>query len=452
MKVKLSSTGFKFILITIFLLVLSWYLVTPITLLIVIIMIGYLISYPIVVRNIDNPKLKFEAKMRNNLIFRNEIEVLQVRISNFTNSNIPFLKIKITIPNTSYFINFPSQLSFNLEPNDVKMFNIPLMFTARGVFQINPIELYMTDSLGLYASLIDIIDDVSVRVFPSRLGKKVSKSEQKLVFSKLVGLYSTRMKGIGTDFHGLRDYIRGDPSKTVYWPATATRGKLITKEFEQEKRLEVYIIVQGGGTMKGSKFDFVLGISMDLYQGIIDENQPCGYIFYDDQVRAHFDPSTSQRQKMKIWSSTFDIQPRDTYADYNELKNHIMKKKISNSLLIFVGDLENNPDNLLEVIRKSILNKNQVIFLDVWGYVFSYQQKLTDAAADHGGSDYGHILNNIIGKSIEYEEVFDGFFFKMKLQRLGGAYGFVNSKTTNIITVLQRALYSRFGRTWRTIS
>lgn len=449
MRAILSSQGQVFLIFMILLIVLSALISTPLMIIFALLGLSYLFSYPIVVRNFPSPDVSIVARMRNSLMFRNEVEILHIEITNNTKTVIPFLQVDIQVPNQVYFVESANTYSFSLKPGETRVLNVAIMATARGSFSLGPIHLYISDSLGLFKSLLHRIDQVSIRVFPRRLGKKVSKADAKLIFSKLVGIYSIQMKGLGTDFHGLRDYIRGDPSKIVYWPATAKHDRLISKEFEQERRLDVYVIVQGGATMRGPKFDFCLGMSMDLYEGIVAEHQPCGYIFYDDRVRVHYNPSTSPRQKMKIWSSIYDIQPRDTYPNYKELINHLLKNKISNSLLIFLGDLESSTQQLLEVMRKSIINKNNVIFLDVWGYNFSYKQQLIDASADFGGTKYGYYLHDIIGKNIEHEEVFQGLYFKTDLHRLGGTYGYLASANDNVVRALERALYARHGGRWR---
>ncbi len=420
-----------------------FFVVTPV------VMIGYVISYFVLRRQVKGLNLDIEVKLRNSLLYRGEVDVVHIVISNNSPMVTPFIMIQVELPPSMYYVESQKNYYLALPPNTKRNFNVAFLPSARGSFAIGPIKVSLTDGLKLFESKLEHVDELGVKVFPSRLGSSVNHAQTLMTFSKLVGIFSTKSKGIGTDFHGLRDYIRGDPSKIVYWPASARAGKLISKEFEEEKRLESYIVVQGGTSMRGRKFDFSLGVSMDIYQGIIEQNQPCGYIFFDEDVKVHYDPSLSPRDKMKIWSSIFSLLPLDEYASYRKLRQHIAKKRITNSLFIIIGDIETPSSEILGCIRTMILNKNRVLFLDVFGYRFSYQSNIKDTAKDYGESDYGIFLNEIVDRSIEQGEYIDAITFKKKLNRLGGIYGFFLGPMENVVTVINRSMFSHFGRLWR---
>jgi uncharacterized protein (DUF58 family) len=50
-------------------------------------------------------------------------------------------------------------------------------------------------------------------------------------------------KGIGQDYYGTREYVRGDSLRHIHWPSSARQGSLIVKEYEQELRPSVVIIL-----------------------------------------------------------------------------------------------------------------------------------------------------------------------------------------------------------------
>ena len=51
---------------------------------------------------------------------------------------------------------------------------------------------------------------------------------------------------MGREFESLRDYQRGDEVRNIAWPATARRGKLITREFTTERSQKVWIVLDAG--------------------------------------------------------------------------------------------------------------------------------------------------------------------------------------------------------------
>ncbi|MHB8893836.1 MAG: DUF58 domain-containing protein [Candidatus Geothermincolia bacterium] len=50
-------------------------------------------------------------------------------------------------------------------------------------------------------------------------------------------------KGIGQDYYGIREYVRGDMLRHIHWPSSARQGRLIVKEYEQELKPSVVLIL-----------------------------------------------------------------------------------------------------------------------------------------------------------------------------------------------------------------
>jgi uncharacterized protein (DUF58 family) len=55
-----------------------------------------------------------------------------------------------------------------------------------------------------------------------------------------------RLRGLGREFESLREYQPGDELRNIAWPATARRGKLITREFTTERSQQVWIVLDAG--------------------------------------------------------------------------------------------------------------------------------------------------------------------------------------------------------------
>jgi len=46
----------------------------------------------------------------------------------------------------------------------------------------------------------------------------------------LFGFHRTKIKGMGTDFWGIRQYQTGDPFKFIDWKAFSRSGKMMVRE------------------------------------------------------------------------------------------------------------------------------------------------------------------------------------------------------------------------------
>lgn len=400
-------------------------------------------------RRVETPHLQMDANLRNGILYRGEVEILQINIINSGYEVVPLVHLELELPESIYFVDSPGRYNFTLEPSTSKTFNIPILGSIRGHFSIGPITLSIRDPFAIFENEIQVIEQVDLKIYPQRLGRRVAKSRAKSVFSKLIGFFATPQRGIGTDFHGLRDYIRGDPSRIVDWKATARANKLISKEFEEEKRIEVIIALAAGTTTRGSKFDFMLGVAMDIYEGFTDEGKPVGFVLFDKEILLEYPSSPSPRRKMKIWASIYDKDPRDIYADYAQLDSWVNKNGITNHLMIILGDLEGNYKEMSDSIRNIKLRGNDVIFVDIWGYPFSYEQELEDVAVEATIDQYGDILGDIIGRGIRQYNIFRGLQVKKEMTRGGIMYGYLTGPEDTIIDSLDRAMFSMYGDQWK---
>ncbi|MCE7734888.1 MAG: DUF58 domain-containing protein [Candidatus Heimdallarchaeota archaeon] len=452
MKVKLNNRGNIFFSLILVLIIASILLRSPPLILLATFSVGYIIAYPLSVRNVETPKIALEASFRHGILFRGEVEILRIEIENLTNSLLPLVKLQFDLPLAVYLVDRPSEYVFSIDAKQSQVITVPLLPTARGSYFIGPIKLLLGDPFFLFETTVAEIDQIPFRIYPKRIGSKVSKTKSREVFSNLIGLFATRTKGIGTEFHGLREYIRGDPVKIIDWGATARANKLISREFENEKKLEVIIAIAAGTTTRGSKFDYMLGVAMDIFDGITAENHPVGITIFDNDIIREFRPTPSHRQKMQIWSQIYDLIPQDVYANYDVLTEWVEKNGITSHLFIIIGDLEYESTSTIDCVRKIRLRNNNVMFLDVFGYPFSYQNELNDAAADLASDNYGIVLSKVIGAGIENENVFKGNTMKRELARHRALYGYLDGPLDNVINSLERCLFSYFGKNWRMMS
>jgi uncharacterized protein (DUF58 family) len=56
-----------------------------------------------------------------------------------------------------------------------------------------------------------------------------------------------RGRGPGREFHGIREYQRGDSLRHVHWPSTARHGSLVVREFERERPARIAVVVDTAG-------------------------------------------------------------------------------------------------------------------------------------------------------------------------------------------------------------
>jgi uncharacterized protein (DUF58 family) len=86
-----------------------------------------------------------------------------------------------------------------------------------------------------------------MRVFPA-MSENGQDSSLYLIRARQIEMQKRRLRlrGIGREFESLRDYQSGDELRNISWPATARRGKLITRQFTTERSQQVWIVLDAG--------------------------------------------------------------------------------------------------------------------------------------------------------------------------------------------------------------
>lgn len=105
------------------------------------------------------------------------------------------------------------------------------------------------------------------------------------------GVRSGSEPGTGAEVLRLREYRAGDPPRIVDWKATARAGRLISRDFAQEHRLEIVIAVDAGrasALRAGAldRFGHYVNVAARLAQYAAGQEDLVGLVIYADRPLA----------------------------------------------------------------------------------------------------------------------------------------------------------------------
>jgi uncharacterized protein (DUF58 family) len=114
--------------------------------------------------------------------------------------------------------------------------------SRRGVVDGAPVEIASSAPFGVAEARRRIPAGGSTVIYPrvvpvpslAFLGSPRAAGEQAV---------RTAARGSGQDFHGVREYQRGDSLRHVHWPSTARHGSLIVREFEPERPAGLVVMI-----------------------------------------------------------------------------------------------------------------------------------------------------------------------------------------------------------------
>ena len=103
------------------------------------------------------------------------------------------------------------------------------------------------------------------------------------------GSFRSLYRGQGIEFCDVRDYIRGDDIRSIDWNVTARMGKPYVKMYEEERELQIFLVVDSSLSMsvasdKVSKFNIAAYSAAILAIAAEINDSPLGAVFFDKTI------------------------------------------------------------------------------------------------------------------------------------------------------------------------
>jgi len=129
----------------------------------------------------------------------------------------------------------------------------------RAVIPIGPPAAVRTDPLGLLRR--DAVEQVAVELFvhPKTI---VLDSLSPGLQRDLEGQATRDLSTSDLAFHTLRDYIQGDNWRHVHWRSSAKANKLLVRQFQDTRRSQLTVVVDGATASYRTEDEFELAMSV----------------------------------------------------------------------------------------------------------------------------------------------------------------------------------------------
>ena len=119
------------------------------------------------------------------------------------------------------------------------------------------------------------------------------------------GNFRSLYRGQGIEFSGVRDYIRGDDIRSIDWNVTARMGRPYVKVFEEERELQIFIVVDSSLSMqlkteRRTKYETAAEAAALVTIASEMNGCPVGAVFFDGAIHFSCAPRLGREQTMLI--------------------------------------------------------------------------------------------------------------------------------------------------------
>ena len=177
-----------------------------------------------------------------------------------------------------------------------------------------------------------------------KLVREIEIKTRHLVQSMISGKYHSRFKGQGIDFSQIRPYEMGDDTRRIDWKVMAKTGKPFIKQYEEERDLQVIVMVDlSASTRFGStapKRDIALEMAAVLGFSAILNNDRVGLLTFTDQVQQYIPAKPGKKHMFRMIRDLYSAQVSSKGTDIKSAVSYLLKVLKRRSIVILISDFQ----------------------------------------------------------------------------------------------------------------
>ncbi|MDG9853505.1 DUF58 domain-containing protein [Pseudomonas nitroreducens] len=237
---------------------------------------------------------------------------------------------------------------------------------SRGHFVFQRCEIELSSPLRLWKGRRYLEQRDETRVYPdfARLyGAELMAVDHWL---NRIGVRSGQRRGLGLDFHQLREFRDGDTLRQIDWKATARKRTPIAREYQDERDQQILFLLDCGRRMRShdgdlSHFDHSLNASLLLAYVALRQGDAVGLMtFAGDQPR-HLPPAKGSAQLTALLNSVYDLRSSQRPADYPAAVQAVLTHQRRRALVVIVTNLRDEDDEELVAAVKRLGRQHRVL-------------------------------------------------------------------------------------------
>lgn len=237
------------------------------------------------------------------------------------------------------------EFRLSLAPGQVIELTYYVTPPERGADSFRGTYLRLECPLGLVEKQVKLPTEQPVRVYPNVLALREFDLLKQRGRLKEMGIRRARHRGLGAEFESLREYTEGDDYRKIDWKASARRGKLVVRQFEQERNQSVILCIDIGRHMLSEvngvrKLDHVLDALLMMTNAAAMAGDFVGLLVYADTVRRYIPPRKGRNQVGIIIEAIHDLIAEPVESDPVAAFAYLSMRWNRRSLLINFTDYE----------------------------------------------------------------------------------------------------------------
>jgi uncharacterized protein (DUF58 family) len=153
-----------------------------------------------------------------------------------------------------------------------------------------------------------------------------------------------RRLGEGRLFESLRDWVPGDDLRHIDWKATARRRKVITRQYEAERRQQVLLVLDTGRLLTAeiagvARLDYVVQAALELAYAATQQDDDVGVMAFADGVQHFVSPGRGRAGLKRVVDVLAVVEATLVEPDYPGAFRYLAVRNRKRALTVLFTDV-----------------------------------------------------------------------------------------------------------------
>ena len=253
---------------------------------------------------------------------------------------------------------------------EARRVEVQLLPERRGELHSESITVRSFGPLGLAARQRTLKNPAVLRVLPPFHAKRHLPSKLRRL-RELDGNASVQLRGAGTEFDSLRDYVRGDDVRSIDWRATARRRDTVVRTWRPERDRRVVLLLDTSRTSAAriaNEPRLDTGIEAALLLAMLAHGgaDRVDFLAFDRRIRARVQSGSKGNLLNRLVTAVAPLEAELIEADFSLVPGAVRSVSTRRSLVVLITALDSGAleEGLLPVLPQ-LLDKHVVVVASV---------------------------------------------------------------------------------------
>ncbi|MEO8140196.1 MAG: DUF58 domain-containing protein, partial [Gemmatimonadota bacterium] len=181
-------------------------------------------------------------------------------------------------------------------------------------------------------------------VYPNLVGASLRSLPTQAQRRREAGFRSVRRIGEGRAFESLKEWVPGEDTRTIDWKATARRGKVMARQYEDERRQQVLLVIDAGRMLTADidgrpRLDSVVEAALHLAHSAVEHDDNIGLMVFADEVQQFLAPARGRRALRAVLDALATVEGKLVEPNYPAAFAYLAARNRKRALTVLFTDV-----------------------------------------------------------------------------------------------------------------